>query len=120
METLVASGARVIDGCLDKGTAEACAASGGVDEEALHLEAALVEGSQGDAAVVAGNENELVFAGQGGEFLLERLEAEVDIDVGLIVAKEAFNHGLVGGEAGRADVKLKVTWVQRPKIPFNS
>jgi hypothetical protein len=120
VEALVAGRGGVGDGRFDEGPAEAGATSSVVDEEAFHFKAAFVEGAQGDAAVFAGKQNQLILAGERGEFLLEGLEAKIDVDVGLIVAKQALDEVEVRREAGRADVKLKVTWVQRPKIPFKS
>jgi hypothetical protein len=86
----------------------------------FHFKAAFVEGAQGDRAVFVGEQNQLTLAGGRGEFLLEGLEAEVYADVGLIVAKQTLDEVEVRREAGRTDVKLKVTWVQRPEIPFKS
>jgi hypothetical protein len=90
-----------------------------VDEEPLELDDSWSIGAQGDTAA-GGEKDALVLSREIGKFLLKGLEAEVDVNVGLVVAKEALDVGFVLRELGWTNVKLRDPWVQTPKIPFKS
>jgi hypothetical protein len=90
-----------------------------VDEEPLEFDSSWSVGAQSDTAA-GGEKDALVLSREISEFLLKGLEAEVDVDVSLVVAKEALDMSFVLRELGWTNVKLRDPWVQTPKIPFKS
>ena len=88
-----------------------------VDEEALEFDSAWGVRAEGDTAA-SGEKDALVLSREISEFLLKGLEAEVDVDVSLVVTKESLDMGFVLRELGWTNVKLRDPWVQTPKIPF--
>lgn len=116
----VADGAGFGDEALAEEAAQAAGAVGGADVEALHFADARVEGAEGDAADGPGSksvgmvgdrvegEKEAaggwgVLAGEGGEFVLEALEAEGEGEAGGVLVEEFADGGEVGGGVGRED-----------------
>ncbi len=117
MNSLVAFAAGPIDCEFDQTPAEAAAAGIGVDKESLEFDDARGKGTQGNASLPVEQYAE-VASGQGIELFAKRLKAEIDSDVPLIIFKEAAHQWGIVGEHCRADAKIKVTWVQRPKTPL--
>ena len=65
-------------------------------------------------------QNAIVFSRQASKFAVEGLEAEIDGDIGLVVPEKLAYRFHIFREAGCADDKLRVKWVQKPKIPFSN
>lgn len=117
MNSLVAFAAGPIDCEFDQTPAEAAAAGIGVDEEPLEFNDARCEGPQGDASLPV-EQYAKVTSWQSIQLFTKRLKAEIDSDIPLIIFKEAAHQWGIVGEHCRADAKIRITWVQRPKTPL--
>jgi hypothetical protein len=112
----VVAGAGLFDQALTEEAAHAPGAVGGADVKAFHLADAGLEGAEGDAADGARGVEGLTFltvegqhqaaggrgvlAGEGGELVLEALEAEGEREAGGVLLEEFTNDGQVGRGVG--------------------
>ncbi len=90
-----------------------------IDKESLQFNRAGTIGPQAHTTPI-GKQHTLVLARQTRKLFLKCLKAQIHVNIGLIIAKDLPHRFGIFREARLPDVKLRFTWVQRPKIPFKS
>ena len=124
MQPFVAQVAGRLHRSLHQLSDETKATGGRVNEQPLEFGDSFGIGPQRDAADRAilhfEQQNAIVFPGQASKFAVEGLAAEIDFDIGLVVPEKLAYRFHIFREAGCADDKLRVKWVQKPKIPFSN